>query len=103
MLVGAYDESSGSRGLNGDQSDNSAHDAGAAYHFAVLNNAWTFADYIKPLNTDAGDTFGYATAISGDTLMVSSREEDGNGSGFTGDPFNNSAHDAGAGFLFDFK
>ena len=35
MVVGAHGENSAAMGVNGNQADNSANDAGAAYVFAV--------------------------------------------------------------------
>ncbi|GAB4522478.1 MAG: hypothetical protein OHK0046_35070 [Anaerolineae bacterium] len=52
--------------------------------------------YLKASNPSISDQFGYAVAISGDTLVVGVRNEDSNGSG----PTDNSAADAGAAYVF---
>src|SRR4029450_12959791 len=55
VLVGAYNESSNATGINGDQSDNSAQSAGAAYVFVRNGTTWSQQAYLKASNTDAGD------------------------------------------------
>ena len=43
---------------------------GAAYVFVRQNGAWVEEAYLKASNTNAGDRFGSAVAISGDTIVV---------------------------------
>ncbi len=52
--------------------------------------------YLKAANVGAGDYFGYAVAIDGDTLVVGAMDEASNGSG----PADNSAQYAGAAYVF---
>ncbi len=68
VVVGAYQEDSNATGANGTQSDNSAGNAGAAYVFTRSGTTWTQQAYLKASNTQAGDRFGQAVALSGDTL-----------------------------------
>jgi hypothetical protein len=65
IIVGARGEDSNSALINGDQADNSASFAGAAYVFSRSNGQWTQDAYIKASNADQGDEFGYAVSISG--------------------------------------
>ena len=70
MVVGAYGEDSNATGINGDQSDNSADSAGAAYVFVRSGATWTQQAYLKASNTDVVDGFGGSVAVSGDTVVV---------------------------------
>ena len=65
VVVGAFSEDSNATGVNGNQSDNSATDAGAAYVFVRNGTTWTQQAYLKASNTEANDVFGSAVAISG--------------------------------------
>lgn len=65
IIVGARGEDSISALINGDQTDNSASAAGAAYVFSRSNGQWAQDAYIKASNADQGDEFGYAVSISG--------------------------------------
>src|ERR1044071_4547236 len=57
VVVGAPGEASKATGINGDQNDNSATRAGAAYVFVRNGTTWTQQAYLKASNTDTGDTF----------------------------------------------
>ena len=102
LVVGAYAESSSATGINGDQADNAATYAGAAYVFTRSNTTWSQQAYIKPSNTGAGDFFGRKVALSADgaTLAVSAYIEDGAATGINGNQADNSARDAGAVYIF---
>jgi hypothetical protein len=69
---------------------------------SVLDRIASAIGYLKASNTGAGDRFGAAIAMSADgtTLAVGAVEEDGNGTGTTGDPTNNAASNAGAVYVF---
>jgi hypothetical protein len=69
---------------------------------SVLDRIAGAIGYLKASNTGAGDRFGAAVALSADgsTLAVGAVEEDGNGTGTTGDPTNNAASAAGAVYVF---
>ena len=79
LAVGAISEDSAAAGIDGDQSDNSASSAGAVYLFTRQDGKWSQQAYVKPSNPGAGDLFGYSVSLSatGDTLAVSSFDEDG--------------------------
>ena len=105
LVVGAYFEDGGGRGVNGNQADNSIGQAGAAYVFVRRGTTWTEQAYLKASNpgeAEEGDTFGYSIAISGDgnTVAVGAPSEDSNASGINGDQADNSAVAAGAVYVF---
>jgi hypothetical protein len=104
LAVSAWTEASNATGVGGDESDNSAVNAGAAYVFSRSGSAWSQQAYVKASNTEANDQFGWAgsMALSGDgnTLAVGSRSEDSNATGINGDQGDNSAIDTGAVYLY---
>ena len=85
VVVGAIQEDGASSGVDGDESDNSAFNAGAAYVFVRSGTNWSQQAYLKASNTRAGDFFGVSSALSGDTLVVGSVQEDSNATGVNGD------------------
>lgn len=98
VVVGAPGEASAATGTNGDESDNTAPGAGAAYVFERIGEEWQQTAYLKASNTDEGDRFGFAVAIHGDTIVVGAERED---SGDTANQGDNSAIDAGAVYVFE--
>ena len=56
LAVGAKGEDSNATLIDGNQSDNSASDAGAVYRFSRVGSTWTQDRYIKASNTGASDT-----------------------------------------------
>jgi hypothetical protein len=99
VVVGAYLENSSTTGVNGDQTNNSALDAGAAYVFVRSAGVWTQQAYLKASNTGAGDWFGASVGVAGDTVVVGAWHEDSSTTGVNSTP-NNSATDAGAAYVF---
>ena len=70
LAVGAPFEDSAATGINGDQSDNSANGSGAVYVYARDGaGVWSQQAYVKASNTDAGDQFGFAVALSGVSVV----------------------------------
>lgn len=111
MAVSAYSESSGAKGINGDQNDESIPQAGAVYVFTRNGNTWTQQAYIKASNTGEagkgdeigdGDQFGLSLALSndGNTLAAGAIAEDSGAAGINGDQTDNSLLSAGAVYLF---
>jgi len=102
LAVGAYRESSNATGIGGDQTDNSAPRAGAAYVFTRAGATWSQRTYVKASNTDADDQLGRALALSGDgsTLAVGALFESSNATGIGGDQTNNSAGGSGAVYVY---
>jgi hypothetical protein len=100
VVVGAYQEDSNATGVNGNQMDNSASAAGAAYVFVRGGAAWSQQAYLKASNSGASDAFGCAVAISGDTVVVGAETEDSNATGVNGNQADISATMAGAAYVF---
>jgi hypothetical protein len=75
IVVGSPREDSNATGVNGDDS-NEATDSGAAYVYVRNGTSWSQQAYLKASNTEAGDLFGYAVSISGDTIVVGASQED---------------------------
>ena len=91
IVVGASQEQSNATGINGDDTDNTADEAGAAYVFVRSGITWTQQAYLKASNTETADEFGGSVSISGETIVIGARQEDSNG---------NAAIDAGAVYVY---
>jgi hypothetical protein len=101
LVIGAFGEASQATGVNGDQSNNDAQEAGAAYVFVRdANGAWSQQAYLKASNTGIDDRFGFSVAASGDTIVVGAYREDSDSGGVNGDEGNNDARNAGAAYVF---
>lgn len=100
LVVAARLEDSNATGVNGNQTNNSTLDAGAAYVFVRSGTTWSQQAYLKASNTGFFDGFGRTVAISGDTIAVAAMGEDSNATGVNGDQTNNSAPNAGAVYVF---
>ena len=100
VVVGARNEASNATGVNGNQSNNAAPKAGAAYVFVRNAGGWSQQAYLKSSNTEAGDEFGYSVAISGDAIIVGAPLEDSNATGANGNQNDNSTPDSGAAYIF---
>jgi len=102
LVVGALHEDSNAQGIGGNQFDNSAADSGAVYVFARSGNTWTQQAYIKASNSEAGDQFGSAVAISGDgnTVAAASYGEDSAATGVGGSQNDNASPNSGAVYVF---
>lgn len=103
LVVGAVGEDSADSTINGDQYNDEALDAGAAYVF--IRNAmgqWSQQAYLKASNADYADRFGYSVALNsnGDTLAVGADHESSGAVLIGGDETDNSATYAGAVYLF---
>jgi len=100
--IGASLEDSAATGINGNQKDDSATEAGAVYLFVRTGTTWQQQAYIKGSNTEAYDEFGSSVALdrAGRTLVVSARGEDGGGRGEGGKQSDNSVDEAGAVYVF---
>lgn len=100
IVVGAQAEASKSTGVDGDQQDNSAPNAGAVYVFKRENDLWFQQAYLKASNTESGDRFGHSVDIFGDTIVVGAWCESSNATGINGDQQDNSADCSGAVYVF---
>jgi hypothetical protein len=101
IAIGAPHESSAARGINGNQKDNSASEAGAVYVF-TRGAKWSQQAYVKASNAESGDHFGHAVALSadGNTMAVSAFWESSNAKGVNGNQADNSIPQAGAVYVF---
>jgi hypothetical protein len=73
LAVGAPNEDSAATGINGDETDNSAEDAGATYVFTRDSfGTWTKRAYLKASTSSNTKYFGFEVALSneGTTLAV---------------------------------
>lgn len=100
LVVGATGEDSAARTVDGDGFDNAASGAGAAYVYLRSAGTWSEQAYLKASNGDAGDAFGWSTAIHGDTLVVGANGEDSAALGVGGSGSDNSATTSGAAYVF---
>jgi hypothetical protein len=102
MAVGAQHERSNARGINGNQNDDSAYDAGAVYVFTRNGGTWVQQAYVKASNTGSGDHFGNVVALSadGNTMAVGAVWESSAATGVNGNQNDNSIPQAGAAYVF---
>ena len=77
--------------------DNSAYNSGAAYIFSLKDNEWIQDSFLKSLNSDANDNFGYSVSISDKIAIVGAPREDGDGNSSS----SNSNQDSGAVYIFE--
>lgn len=98
VVVGARREASA---VPGDPHDDSALFCGAAYVFVRESGAWSQQAYLKASNADAGDRFGWAVEVEGDTVVVGAIDESSAATGVDGDASDNSAFRAGAAYVFE--
>ncbi|MEE8249571.1 MAG: integrin [Gammaproteobacteria bacterium] len=103
LAVSSIFEDSRAAGVNGDEDDDSALDAGAVYVFVRGDSGWVQQAYVKASNAESSDQFGYSVALSGDgdTLAVGANLEASNATGTDGDQADNSVLGAGAVYVFD--
>jgi hypothetical protein len=102
LAAGAPSEKSNATGIGGNQTNNAAVGAGAAYVFTRANMVWTQQAYVKASNTAAQHAFGFSVALSGngDILAVGAPSEDSNAIGVGGNQNNHSTLQAGAAYVF---
>jgi len=102
LAVGAQREDSDAVDVDGDQNNNDAKDSGAVYVFTREATQWSRQAYLKASNTNPGDEFGFAFALSadGNTLAVGAFGEDSNAVGVNNDGGNNDATNSGAVYVF---
>jgi trimeric autotransporter adhesin len=72
LVVTATGEDSAATGIDGDQSDNTASFAGAAYLFErnASTDDWTQLHYIKGSETATLDYFGFGLELDGPDIAV---------------------------------
>ena len=100
LVVGATGESSNAVGVDGNQTDTSLMNAGAAYVFDRVGTTWSQQAYLKASNTGFNDDFGRSVAIAGDRIAIGAYGESSDAIGVDGDQADNSDAAAGAVYLF---
>jgi hypothetical protein len=102
LVVGTSRESSAATTVNGDEADDSAPEAGAAYVFTKSGANWTKQAYLKASNAQTLDGFGSSVSLAGDgnTLLVGAMYETGGEGGFNANQQSNSWHNGGAVYAF---
>lgn len=100
LAVGANWEDGSTTGVNGDETDDMALQSGAVYVFTRASNTWSQQAYLKASNTGAGDEFGSALALDGDTLAVGAWEEDSAAIGINGTESSDASGTSGAVYVF---
>jgi hypothetical protein len=103
LAVAGYGEASVALGIGGDETDDTAAQAGATYVLVRdAMDAWSQRAYVKAPNTAATDTFGWTVATSGDgsILAVSGESEDSNATGLGGNQGNNATASSGAVYVY---
>lgn len=102
LAVGAYLEDSNAKSIDGDQANNDARNSGAVYTFSFddAQNLWIDDVYIKAINTEINDEFGWRVELNekGNILAVSALGED---SSLRNSPNDNLAINSGAVYIFE--
>ena len=98
VVVGANAQAGGAAGVNGPE-DETTTGAGAAYVFVRSGTTWNQQAYLKASQVSVGDEFGFSVAVSGDTVVVGARYEDGSAMGVNA-PTDEIAINAGAAYVF---
>jgi len=99
LVVGAEREDSNAIGVDGDQSNDSATQSGAAYVFRRTGTTWAQEAYVKASNTGASDRFGTSLALADATLVIGAPVEGSSAIGVNGDQADNAAFGAGAAYV----
>ena len=104
LAVGSQLEDSVAQGIDRNQNDDSAIEAGAVYFFTRSGDTWTQLHYVKGARTEAYDEFGSSIALSADgsVMAVGARGEDSAATGINGNQDDNSARESGAVYLFSY-
>lgn len=100
LAVGAINEDSAVRIVDGDDTDNSRGNSGAVFIFTRSNGVWSQQAYIKSSNSDANDQFGTVVSIFGDTLAVGVPLEDSSDKGIGGSGNDNIIASSGAVYIY---
>lgn len=102
LAIGSHLEDSKATGIDGDQTDPSAEDAGAVYIYTRDGNSWSPAAYVKATNTQPAAEFGISVALNGDgkVLAVGATKEDSGGIGVNPKQTATPAKDSGAAYVY---
>ena len=86
-------------------SDTSSSNSGAVYVFKRSGTSWSQIAYIKAVNADEDDAFGFKTDLDNSTIVVSANSEDSNSTSIingTTASDNNSNSGNGAAYVYRF-
>jgi hypothetical protein len=100
LAVAANGESSGATGIGGDATNNDAQSAGAVYLFQRVGVEWQQIEYIKPMNTERFDNFGFNIDISDNMIVIGSVWENGGIGGINVNPSDESQPRSGCFYIF---
>jgi len=102
MAVAAPAEDGSAAGVGGDDTDDSAEDSGAVFLFRFDGTNWSQRTYVKAANTETGDRFGSAVALSldGRRMVVGAPGEDSNATEPSNVQADNTALDSGAVYIY---
>jgi hypothetical protein len=102
LAIGAHQESSGAKGINGNQNNNDGYASGAVYVFTRNGNSWAQQAYLKASNAGQSDNFGSWVVLSadGNTLAVTAHFEASASKGVNGNQDDDSLPQAGAAYIF---
>jgi hypothetical protein len=102
LVIGSSCEDSKATGINGDESDDSYYNAGAALIYKRNgSNLWMRQAYVKASNTNPGDEFGSVLAIDGAIIAIGAPLESSNATGINGSQSDNSSDASGAVYIFE--
>jgi hypothetical protein len=100
VVVGAMREASDATGIGGDEANDDAYAAGAAYVFLRTGTSWSQQAYLKASNAASNDEFGTGVAVSGDTIVVGAPGEASASTQIDGDQADDTAYASGAAYVF---
>ncbi|MBK7538689.1 MAG: integrin [Myxococcales bacterium] len=100
LIVGAPNEDSSSRGVNGLQFDDLSVNSGAAYTFRRAGDSWSQIAFVKSFNSDPGDSFGSSCAVGDAHFAVGAPGESSSTTGLSSLSADNPAANAGAVCVF---
>jgi len=102
IAIGAHQESSAAKGVNGNQNDTSLYASGAVYVFARQGASWAQQAYIKASNSGQSDNFGMNVALNagGTTMAVAAYFESSAAKGINPPQDDDSIPQAGAVYVF---
>jgi hypothetical protein len=98
LAVGAVNED-GDAGSTAAAPNEAASNSGAVYVFTRSGTTWSQQAYLKAFNAGSNDNFGNAVSLSGESLIIGARYEQGDNSSTVDNP-NNNANYAGAAYVF---
>src|SRR3990170_2381701 len=102
LAIGAHQESSPAKGINGNQNDTSLYASGAVYVYARRGDTWAQQAYLKASNAGQSDNFGLNVALNADgtTMAVAAYWESSAATGINGNQNDHSIPQAGAVYIF---